>query len=46
MADLDQLVGSPDANLVQTITLEALLKSHKTQELRSSLALPFQMSST
>lgn len=33
MADLDQTFGSPDANLVQTITLEALLKSHKTREL-------------
>lgn len=31
MADLDQPFGSPDANLAQTITLEALLKSHKNQ---------------
>lgn len=29
MVDLDQPFGSPDANLVQTITLEALVKSHK-----------------
>lgn len=45
LADLDQPVGSPDANVVQTITLEAYWSHTKTRELWFSLSLPFQMSS-
>lgn len=42
MADLDQPFGSPDANLDQTITLEASLKSYKNQSYDPAWLCPFR----